>query len=120
MSNSILDSVKLCLDGITPENTDFDDELIFHINARLMTLWQLGIGKPRFKITDRTATWADFLGDQEDELNDMVPEYVGLKIKTFWDPPQTGATTNALAEIVKELEFRLNIQVDPAGISYGG
>lgn len=113
MSESILNSVKRCLDGIDPENTDFDDELVFHINSMLRILYQIGVGKPRFKITGPTETWADFLGDQESEVTDMAPQYVALKIKTFWDPPVSGATNTALSEMVKELEFRLNIQVDP-------
>lgn len=113
VQDSILDSVKLALDGIDPENTDFDDQLILQINGILRILYRLGVGTKGFRITDRTQAWSDFLGDQENDIRDMVPLYVGLKIKYYWDPPTTGASTNALKEMIDELEFTLNIYVDP-------
>lgn len=112
VQDSILDSVKLGLDGIDPENTDFDDQLILHINSILRILYRLGVGTKNFRITDRTATWSDFLGNQTDVM-DAVAQYVALKIKYFWDPPTTGASTGALKEMIDELEFTLNIYVDP-------
>lgn len=113
IQDSILDSVKLALDGIDPENTDFDDQLILQINGILRILYRLGVGTKGFRVTDRTQVWSDFLGDQENDIRDMVPLYVGLKIKYYWDPPTTGASTNALKEMIDELEFTLNIYVDP-------
>lgn len=113
VQDSILDSVKLALDGIDPDNTDFDDQLILQINGILRILYRLGVGTKGFRVTDRTQVWSDFLGDQETDIRDMVPLYVGLKIKYYWDPPTTGASTNALKEMIDELEFTLNIYVDP-------
>lgn len=113
VQDSILDSVKLALDGIDPDNTDFDDQLILQINGILRILYRLGVGAKGFRVTDRTQVWSDFLGDQENDIRDMVPLYVGLKIKYYWDPPTTGASTNALKEMIDELEFTLNIYVDP-------
>lgn len=113
VQDSILDSVKLALDGIDPDNTDFDDQLILQINGILRILYRLGVGTKGFRVTDRTQVWSDFLGDQENDIRDMVPLYVGLKIKYYWDPPTTGASTNALKEMIDELEFTLNIYVDP-------
>lgn len=113
VQDSILDSVKLALDGIDPDNTDFDDQLILQINGILRILYRLGVGTKGFRVTNRTQVWSDFLGDQENDIRDMVPLYVGLKIKYYWDPPTTGASTNALKEMIDELEFTLNIYVDP-------
>lgn len=113
IQDSILDSVKLALDGIDPDNTDFDDQLILQINGILRILYRLGVGIKGFRVTDRTQVWSDFLGDQKNDIRDMVPLYVGLKIKYYWDPPTTGASTNALKEMIDELEFTLNIYVDP-------
>lgn len=113
VQDSILDSVKLALDGIDPDNTDFDDQLILQINGILRILYRLGVGTKGFRVTDRTQVWSDFLGNQENDIRDMVPLYVGLKIKYYWDPPTTGASTNALKEMIDELEFTLNIYVDP-------
>lgn len=117
VQDSILDSVKLALDGIDPENTDFDDQLILQINGILRILYRLGVGTKGFRVADRTQVWSDFLGNQENDIRDMVPLYVGLKIKYYWDPPTTGASTNALKEMIDELEFTLNIYVDPEEMS---
>ena len=113
VQDSILDSVKLGLDGIDPDNTDFDDQLILHINSVLRILYRLGVGKKGYRITDRTSTWQDFLEGYSIDTLDMAAQYVGLKIKYFWDPPTTGASTNALKEMIDELEFSLNMTVDP-------
>ena len=49
---SILQSVKKML-GIIPEYTNFDDDIIMHINSVFMILQQLGVGpKEGFAISD--------------------------------------------------------------------
>lgn len=113
IQDSILDSVKLALDGIDPENTDFDDELILYINSMFRILYRIGVGIKGFRISDRTSVWSDFLKGQEDVIKDITPLYVALKVKYFWDPPTTGAATTALKETINELEFTLNVSVDP-------
>ena len=113
IQDSILDSVKLGLDGIDPENTDFDDQLILYVNSMFRILYRIGVGIKGFRISDRTSVWSDFLEGQEDDVKDIVPLYVALKVKYFWDPPTTGAATTALKEMIDELEFTLNISVDP-------
>lgn len=114
MEESILNSVKMELSGIEPDNTDFDRDLIPHINTVLAILYQLGVGKKNFRITSSSETWGDFLNEeQEEDSLTMCPTYVALKVKRFWDPPQSGAASEALKAMIDELEFRLNIQVDP-------
>lgn len=116
VQDSILDSVKLGLDGIDPENKDFDDQLILYVNSMFRILYRIGVGIKGFRISDRTSVWSDFLEGQEDVVKDIVPLYVALKVKYFWDPPTTGAATTALKEMIDELEFTLNISVDPEEI----
>lgn len=108
---SILDSVKKDL-GITVEYTHFDPDVIFGINSALSILSQLGVGPSGgFSITDRTSTWSEFLED--DPRLEMVKSYVAKKTKQFFDPPQTGPLASALDQVLKELEWRINIAVDP-------
>lgn len=111
--DSILISIKSQL-GISEDYDAFDNELIIHINSVLRILNQLGVGKDKFSITDSSSKWADFLGDQEAELDD-VKTYVYLKVRYVWDPPQVGAQMSAISEYIKELEWRINVQVDPGG-----
>lgn len=108
--NSILDSVKKNL-GITAEYTDFDPDIIININAAFSILNQLGVGpEGGFKITDNTAEWSDFTDDARLEF---VKTYTIQKVKQFFDPPQPGPLATALDNTLKELEWRINVAVDP-------
>ena len=110
MDESILNSVKKLLGGLTPEYTAFDEQIIMHINSVFQILYQLGVGPSTpFSIEDSSAVWGDFTSDIS-ELS-MVKSYVGLKI---FDPPQGGAVAEAAKRMIDELEWRLNVQVDPA------
>ena len=112
MDESILDSVKKSLGGLVPEYTAFDDAIIMHINSVFQILYQLGVGPTTpFVIEDNTAVWSDFTEDIA-ELS-MVKSYVGLKVQQMFDPPQGGAVADAAKRMIDELEWRLNVQVDP-------
>ena len=109
--DSILDSVKKDL-GITVDYIHFDPDIIMGINTSLSILNQLGVGPEKgFAIHDRTSTWTDFLGT--DNRLEIVKTYVSKKTKQFFDPPQTGPMAEALERVLKELEFRISIFVDP-------
>ena len=110
-ADSILDSVKKDL-GITVEYTHFDPDIIMGINTSLSILNQLGVGPSSgFYITDRSAVWSDFL-DNETQL-EFVKSYISKKTKQLFDPPQTGPLAEALDKVLKELEWRINVAVDP-------
>lgn len=108
---SILDSVKQQL-GITVDYHAFDTELILHINSVLRILNQLGVGKLGFEIEDSNSKWSDFLGKKESELS-TVKSYVYLKVRYFWDPPTVGSHMSAMENMIKELEWRINVEIDP-------
>lgn len=108
--NSILDSVKKGL-GLTSEYTDFDPDIIININATFSILCQLGVGPAEgFKITDNSTLWSEFVDDTHLEF---VKAYTIQKVKQFFDPPQTGPLATALDKTLKELEWRINVAVDP-------
>ena len=111
MSDSILTSIKKLL-GITEEYTHFDADVLMHINMAFMVLYQLGVGPSTpFSIEDASATWSDFLGDSTDLAG--VKTYIYQKVKLVFDPPQSSAAITALKESIAELEWRLNVAVDP-------
>lgn len=109
--DSILTSIKQQL-GIVEDYDAFDNELIIHINSVLRILNQMGVGKTGFNISDSSATWSDFLGEHEKDLSD-VKTYVYLKVRTIWDPPTVGSHVTAMENMIKELEWRINVQIDP-------
>lgn len=107
MTESILTSIKKLL-GITEECTDFDASIIMHINSVFMVLSQLGVGPSGgFRIEDDTATWSDYITD--DNNLDAVKSYIHLKVKLLFDPPLSSAVTQAINQMINELEWRLNI-----------
>ena len=105
--NSILISIKKML-GVDEEYDCFDTDIILHINSVLMILTQLGVGPSEgFIITDKTATWDDFLKDTK--KLESVKSYVYLKVKLLFDPPLSSAVMDATNSLIRELEWRLNV-----------
>ena len=108
---SILTSIKKLL-GITEEYKHFDADLIMHINSVFSILTQLGVGPSKgFSIEDDSAVWADFI--QENSKIEMVKTYMHLKVKLAFDPPMSSAVMEAMNRMINELEWRLNVAVDP-------
>ena len=108
--DSILTSIKKLL-GIEEEYTQFDSDIIMHINTVFLNLTQLGVGPAEgFLIEDDSATWDDFIGDSN-QLQ-AVKTYVYLKVKLLFDPPLSTSVTESINRIISELEWRLNVAVD--------
>lgn len=106
---SILDTTKRAC-GIEPDDTDYDLELIPHINSVFMVLQQLGVGPAEgYVIFDKNATWSEFIGT--DQIAAVI-SYMGLRVRLLFDPPQTGPATEAMERQAGQLEWRLNIQAE--------
>lgn len=107
---SILTSIKKML-GIIEECTDFDTDIIIHINTTFGILSQIGAGPSNgFSISDKTAVWTDFIGDQTNL--EFVKTYVYLKVKMVFDPPASSSIEKTYKELILELESRISITVD--------
>lgn len=113
--DSILISIKKLL-GIDALCDQFDTDIIIQINSALMTLNQLGVGPAKgFVVTSNSETWSDFLG--ETQMIEGVKTYVFLKTRLVFDPPQASAMIEAIKQQISELEWRLNVAVDPVQTS---
>ena len=111
---SILTSVKKLI-GISAECTDFDMDVIIHINSTFSALTQLGVGPSEgFSISDDTAIWNDFI-PTEDKRFAMVKTYVYMKAKLVFDPPTNSSVLKALEESIDEYEWRLNVAAESNG-----
>ena len=107
---SILTSIKKLL-GIEEEYTQFDNDIIMHINSVFLNLTQLGVGPAEgFLIEDDTATWEDFIGDSN-QLQ-AVTSYMYLKVKLLFDPPLSSSVIESMNRMIAELEWRLKVAVD--------
>lgn len=111
MIGSILDSTKKVL-GLAADYTAFDEDIIMHINSAFSNLHQLGVGPVEgFMIDDNLTSWDDFL--MGDHRLSSIKTYVYLKVRIVFDPPSTSYHTTAMQEQIKELEWRINVAVDP-------
>ena len=45
----------------------------------------------------------------------MIKNYIYLKVKLVFDPPQSSRVIESYENQIKELEFRINVEVDPGG-----
>ena len=103
---SILTSTKKVL-GLPAENTDFDVDVIMHINSVLAILHQMGIGPTDgFAIEDATPTWTDFLADVN-PLND-VKSYTFLRVRMMFDPPPTSFHLESMQKQIDEIGWRIS------------
>lgn len=106
---SILESIKKLI-GPSASYEIFEPDLIMHINTIFFTLCQLGVTEAPFVISGSDETWDEFHADTDLEA---VKTYVYLKCRMYFDPPTNSALISAINEQIKELEVRLNYQVDP-------
>lgn len=105
---SILDSVKKLI-GFESDYTDYDVDIIMHINSVFATLHQLGVGPEQgFMIEDNTAIWDEFT--DENKFINSVKTYVYMKVRLIIDPPATSFAIAAIEKQIQELEWRLNVQ----------
>lgn len=107
-SNSILNTIKKML-GLDPTYTAFDTDIVVHINSAFMMLNQLGVISRGYHITGDSETWANALGSEVYDY-ESIKDYIYIKVRLLFDPPQTGFVTEALKQNLSEIEYRLVLQ----------
>lgn len=108
--DSILTSIKKML-GISEDYTQFDADLIMHINTVFLNLTQLGVGPVSgFTIEDEYSEWTDFISNNT-QLQ-AVKSYMYLKVKLLFDPPLSSAVIESTNRMIAELEWRLNVAAE--------
>lgn len=110
-SDSILESIKKVL-NVGPDDTDFDTDILMHINSVLAVLQQLGIGpETGFYVDGFGQTWEDYLGEDSLHIN-MVKSYMAAKVRILFDPPVSSAVMESLNRICSEFEWRANVAAE--------
>lgn len=111
MQDSILMTIRKLVCG-DPYADHFDTDLLVHINACFSILNQLGVGPENgFVVTDDTQSWSSYIADNY--ILNMVKTYVMLKVRVIFDPPLTSSVLEAMNKEISQLEWRLNVAVDP-------
>ena len=105
--NSVLNTTKKLL-GLDADDDSFDSDICIGINSAILTLSQLGLeGNEGFIVTDDTQEWSDYLNDNK--LLPMVQQYIHLKTKMSFDPPQNSIVCENIKQIITELEWRIRM-----------
>ena len=112
MDESILTSIKKLL-GISEDYTQFDADVIMHINTVFLNLTQLGVGPEKgYYIESDTDVWSDFIDAEGNPPLQAVKNYMYLKVQLLFDPPLSSSVIEAINRQIAELEWRLNVAVD--------
>ena len=64
-----------------------------------------------FVVTDETQNWGDYTADST--VLNLVKTYITLKVRLIFDPPLTSSVLEAMNKEISQLEWRLNVAVDP-------
>lgn len=108
---SILISIKKLL-GIPEDQTNFDTDIIIHINSVFMILTQMGVGPEEgFVIADNFPQWTDFIPDDGPNL-ELVKTYVYLKVRLLFDPPASSTVLASIEKLISEFEWRLHVKAE--------
>ena len=114
VEDSILLSIKKLL-GMDPiEFTQYDTDLIIHINTIIEFLNQLGVDIPEgFKINDENALWSDYLNKPEyNGIKDSIKNYIYLRVRLVFDPSTNSSLLNYINDTIKELEWRIRTYIE--------
>ena len=110
MNESILNSIKAML-GILADDTDFDEELISHINSFISNLTDIKIGpEDGFIIEDATTTWDQFTDDAS--IMAAARQYLFAATRLVFDPPSNSFVVTSLEKAKDEAYWRLYIKAD--------
>lgn len=108
MTTSILDDTKKVL-GIDSEATEFDTDVIMHVNTAFFQLMQLGVGPENgFTIADELATWDEFFQGRKDL--EAAKSYIFVVVRLVFDRPETSYGIQALQDMRDEWAWRLEYQ----------
>lgn len=109
MDKSILEYIRVSV-GLTADTTDFDTELLMHINGAIGTLHQNDVSAFLI-VTDDKQTWKDLQDPLKIEGNkyfSMIPLFITLSTKLIFDPPPP-STVEYYSKNIDELLWRLKV-----------
>lgn len=119
LNKSILEEIREAV-GLSSTDTDFDIDLLQHINASIAKLNQNGIGK-FIVVEDITTTWADLQDPTQTAGNlyfQSVPLFITLSTKLLFDPPPPSSVQyhfNNAQEILWRLKIAYENEVQNNG-----
>lgn len=112
LKKSILGDVKEAV-GIVPEYTEFDKQLIIHINSVFSTLHQLGVGPVEgFSIDGPNEEWDEYV---DSARFNFIRSYMIMKVHVMFDPPTSSIAMEQLNKQIAEYEWRITSEAECYG-----
>lgn len=116
LSDSILSSVKKLI-GINEEDTSFDLDIMFNINAAASTLYQLGVLQKPYTVLSKQDTYLDLIPEGTEDVINQIKMYFVYKTRLGFDSSTlTGAMNQTIKELIAEAEWRLMVSFNPSGM----
>lgn len=109
MNEKVFGTIKKLI-GFPEDYCPFDFDILISINSVFGILYQLGVISHPIEITNETL-WCEL--NLDTDILSIVKDYIYLKIKLIFDPPQIGSLNASMTERINELEWRLNVAADP-------
>lgn len=119
-TNSILKDIRKSV-GLGEDVTDFDTELLRHINNNIGKVNQAGVGN-FIVVQDENQTWAELKDPLQEEGNHyfaMIPLFISLSTKLLFDPPPP-SSVEFHSRTVDETLWRLKVAYDYPYSMLGG
>lgn len=105
VEQSIFKSTKGMLD-VAPGDTSFDSQILGFINSSLADLVELGAGPPNgLFVTGDDELWEGL--EESPALTERIKNWLYLKVRLFWDPPQTSFLLTAHQDQINEAAWRI-------------
>lgn len=105
--SELLVSIKELL-GVPTTVTEFDSQIVMHINSVFIRLNLLNVGVIGYQITSTAGSITEFLpSSSDDSIFNMVLMYIFMKVRIVFDPPSSSFVMTALDTQIKELEWLL-------------
>ena len=115
MITSILKSIKKDL-GVSPDDANFDQDIIADINLVFLKLTQLGVGPTvGFFIEDDTTNWENYVSDAF--IHKPLESYMYMEVKKVFDPPSSAAMLDVLNQSIREYECRIRDWAEEKGLT---
>ena len=113
IDDSILLSIKKML-GMEPEFTQFDSDIILHINAIIQVLYQVGLDiTDGFTVIDQNNLWTDYIQDPRyAKITSLIKQYIFMRVRMIFDPPSSQTLAASIQESINEMQWRISQWID--------
>ena len=113
VDDSILLSIKKML-GMEPEFTQFDPDIILHINTIIQVLYQIGLDIPDgFTVVDQNSLWTDYIKDPRyTKITSLIKQYIFMRVRMIFDPPSSATLATSIQESINEMQWRISQWID--------